>query len=208
MQGGSSVLPPLQFEPGVETPVLVSWTQEQWNAIFSALMTGADLSYPEQSHQVVWDLLKFVEYPLEIAGVNMLQIDLFTVSADRLAGVGTLTYNPSASLPFGYSVSTANTTLHGMTQPVWLAAGDYAYTGWASLTTTGGNTGVAITDAGGVVATIIASVSQAGAFGTRVKHTGTFTIAASGLYNMVVGDLGTAANHTANWISHHIRQTS
>lgn len=203
------MLPPLQFEPEVETPVLVRWTQEQWERVFSALMTGADLSYPEQSHQVVWDLLQFIEYPIDFESPPpMLQIDLFSANATPLAGIGTLTYNASTTLPFGYAIATQNITLYGMEQPVWLRAGEYDYIGWASLSTNGGNTGVAITDGVSVIDTIIASVSQNGAFGTRVKHTGSFTITDDGLYKVVVGDLGTAGGHVANWTSHHIRQTS
>lgn len=135
-------------------------------------------------------------------------IDLFALNATPLAGIGTLTYNANANLPFGYAISTQNITLYGMTMPVWFRAGDYDYIGWASLTTNGGNVSVAVTDAGGLVDTIIASVSQNGAFGTRVKHTGSFTIPEDGFYNLVVGDLGTAGGHVVNWISHHISQVS
>lgn len=67
ISGGSSELPPVQFVPDVSTPFLVSWTQNQWEQVFSALMNGADLTYPEQSHEVVWHLLKMVEYPVAIA---------------------------------------------------------------------------------------------------------------------------------------------
>lgn len=143
-----------------------------------------------------------VTYPL------LINIDLFSVSATPLAGVGTLTYNASGALPFGYAISTQNTTLYGIEQPVWLPAGEFDYVGWASLSSTGGNTGVAITDGASVIDTIIASVNQSGAFGTRVKHTGSFTIPESGLYKMVVGNVSASAGNVANWISHHIRQTS
>jgi len=62
--GGSSSLPPVQFEPGIEKSLTVSFTQETWNEVFSALLTGADLTYPEKAHEVVWNLLKHVEYPM------------------------------------------------------------------------------------------------------------------------------------------------
>jgi len=139
---------------------------------------------------------------------TMLNIDLFCVNGSPLAGAGTLTYNASATLPFGYSMSNQNITLYGIENDVWLRAGDYDYVGWASLTTSGGNVGVALTDGSSVIDTIISSISQNGAFGTRVKHTGTFTVPDDGFYKIVAADLGTAGGHVCNWISHHIRQTS
>ena len=66
ISGGSSTLPPVEFFPGTPTTFTVSWTQEQWNEVFSALMTGADLSYPEKAHEVVWHLLSQVEYPMPL----------------------------------------------------------------------------------------------------------------------------------------------
>ena len=141
---------------------------------------------------------------------DMAQIDLFTINAVPLAGAGALTYNASATLPFGYAMSNASTTLYGMEQPVWLAAGEYDYDGWSSLTTNGGNTGVTITDGASVIDTILASVNQSGTFGTRVHSTGTFTIPDDGFYKVVAANNGTGAGagRQANWISHHIRRTS
>lgn len=69
--GESGSLPPLQFSPTAETQFLVSLDEGQFTRVFSALLAGADLVYPEQSHQVVWDLLKFIEYPTENPVVTM-----------------------------------------------------------------------------------------------------------------------------------------
>lgn len=63
MTGGSSVLPPVYFTEGVPTDFLVSFTLEEWTKVLSALYTGADLSYPDEAHEVVWSLVKQVEYP-------------------------------------------------------------------------------------------------------------------------------------------------
>jgi hypothetical protein len=207
--GETGSLAPLSFLPDAQTFVLVSFNQAEFNRVFSALMAGADLVYPEQSHQVVWDFLKFIEYPVAIPEEADLQtINLFALNATPLNGFGTVSYNASATLPFGYSMSTQNVNLHGMELTVWLKEGEYDYIGWSSLTTNGANVSVALTDGGTVIDTIIASVSQNGAFGTRVKHTGSFTVPASGFYKLVVGDLGTAGGHVTNWISHHIRRTA
>lgn len=41
-------------------------TESEWVDVFSALMTGADLSYPDRSHQVVWNLLRNLEFPISM----------------------------------------------------------------------------------------------------------------------------------------------
>ena len=140
----------------------------------------------------------------------LLNVDLFTINATPLAGAGALTYNASATLPFGYSMSNANTTLFGMEQPVWLLAGEYDYHGWSSFTSFGGNTDVAITDGASVIDTIVSNVNQSGTFGVRIHSTGTFTIPSTGMYKIVAANNGTGAGagRQANWISHHIRKTS
>jgi len=135
-------------------------------------------------------------------------IDIFCINSELLSGAGTLTYNASTSLPFGYAISNTNNSGYGLENFVYLPAGDYDYDGWASLITNGGNTTVAIVDGVSVIATIISAVSQAGAFGTRVHHTGSFTIPDAGLYRIVAANNGTGsgANRQMNWTSHHLRQ--
>lgn len=141
---------------------------------------------------------------------TMLTIDLFCLNGEPLAGAGTLTYNASATLPFGYAMSNVNTTLFGIENDVWLRAGDYEYTGWSSLSTNGGNTEVALTDGASVIDSIISAINQAGTFGTRVKSTGTFTVPSDGYYKIVAANNGTGSgsNRQTNWTSHHIRQTA
>jgi hypothetical protein len=58
---------PILF-PDDDTPIkfVVEMSQNEFTSILSALMTGADLSYPENSHEVVWRLLRQVECPVSI----------------------------------------------------------------------------------------------------------------------------------------------
>lgn len=161
----------------------------------------AQLSYLWEASYVLtdWSVCEVADYA---------QIDIFCINSELLSGAGTKTYNASATLPFGYSMSNTNNSGYGFEDFLYLKAGEYNYHGWASLITNGGNTVVAIVDGVSVIDTIIASVSQAGAFGTRVHHTGSFTIPADGLYRIVAANDGTGggANRQMNWISHHIRR--
>lgn len=50
---------PLVLSEGVNT-IILDLTEEQFIKIHSALMTGADLSYPSEAHQVVWWFTKGV----------------------------------------------------------------------------------------------------------------------------------------------------
>lgn len=105
ISGGSSLLPPIQFQPGTPTQFTVQWTQEQWNEVFSALMTGADLSYPEKSHEVVWHLLRQVEYPMALlppAG-NDSRVDLWARLNIDLSW--TQFYNGVTQQPFGHYIN-------------------------------------------------------------------------------------------------------
>jgi len=167
----------------------------------SAAADGLAAIWDEAYSQIDWNGCNVID--------GMPQIDLFAINAVPLAGAGTLTYNASATLPFGYSMSNANTNLFGMENPIFLRAGEYAYDGWSSLTTGGGNTNVAITDGASVIDTIVTALNQAGTFGTRVHSTGTFTIPSDGFFKVVAANNGTGpgANRQANWISHHIRRT-
>lgn len=175
----------------------------------STFLTGYD---EETDLEAINDFLMLLQYHLldnpPISAVDMEHLDLFSVNAGLLSGAGSLTYNASASLPFGYSMSQQNVANYGMEHFVWLKAGEYDYIGQASLSTNGGKTDVAIVTGVALIATIIDGVSQNGAFHTRVKHTGFFEIPEDGLYRLIVADDGSQANHVCNWTSHHIRRTS
>lgn len=46
--------------------ILLKLSEQQFIQIFSALMTGADLTYPEMAHQVVWDFVKGINCPMDL----------------------------------------------------------------------------------------------------------------------------------------------
>lgn len=58
---------PIWF-PDNTTPIkfVVEMNLNEFTKILSALLTGADLSYPEQSHEVVWSFLRQVECPVSL----------------------------------------------------------------------------------------------------------------------------------------------
>lgn len=191
---------------------------DEFKALLAGLIASASdvRSYadPESvaadGQAAIWDtaysLIDWVGCPPEV--ILYPTIDLFCINSELLSGAGTLTYNASATLPFGYAISNTNNSGYGMENFVWLPAGEYDYDGWASLITNGGNTVVAVVDGASTIDTIIASVSQAGTFGTRVHHTGSFTIPDDGLYRIVAANDGTGGggNRQMNWTSHHMRR--
>lgn len=77
---------PLTF-PDQETPVkfVVEMNLTEFTKVFSALMTGADLSYPEQAHEVVWLFLKNLECPVSICDEIADCIDASDVVRNALA---------------------------------------------------------------------------------------------------------------------------
>jgi len=89
--GGASALPPIYFIPGEQTQFIVSLDQDEFTRLFTAILTGADLSYPEQAHEVVWSFLKNVEFPLPAIGFGyqsetlMIPQDMEVVSGAALA---------------------------------------------------------------------------------------------------------------------------
>lgn len=196
------------------TDIILRLTPEQQSLVIQAVAIYNDPREWEDYETYGDDidaLVAAAEYALQIEDTSQViypTIDLFCINSELLSGAGTKTYNASATLPFGYSISNTNNAGYGLENFVWLPAGEYDYDGWASLITNGGNTVVAVVDGVSTIDTIIPAVSQAGAFGTRVQHTGSFTIPDSGLYRIVAANDGTGggANRQMNWISHHLRQ--
>lgn len=43
--------------------VTLELTQDEFTKLFSALMTGADIAYPDEAHAVLWILWGALEYP-------------------------------------------------------------------------------------------------------------------------------------------------
>ena len=204
ISGGSSALPPVQFQPGVPTEFIVSLTQEEWNEVFSALLTGADLTYPDKSHEVVWHLLKQVEYPIA-PEVNMLMLDAFCCNGATVSG-GTLTYTAAPALPFGYTMFSDTTASRYIESPVWLNAGDYAYTGWYSKNNSAGNARIQLYKGGVFIGNLITGIDQyAAAFGARFSATTTFTVFSDDFYELRAGNDGTkhaaSSAFSVNWCS-------
>lgn len=43
--------------------ITLTLTQDEFTRLFSSLMTGADINYRDQAHEVVWLLWEAIEYP-------------------------------------------------------------------------------------------------------------------------------------------------
>lgn len=211
IDGGSSSLPPLQFSPSVETPVLVSWTEEQWNRVFSALITGADLSYPEQSHQVVWDLLKYVEYPLPIAYPgDMAELTVFANNFNVVSGNPlTLSIQTGQIHNFVYFQNTpANgqgVQFHRVLSPgVW----DYKITHIKNSVS--GNVNLVIREADNNIVENVNLAFYNAVFSVNQFFTGSFTVSVDGIasFTMTTTSAGTGGGFRADWTVFEAWRTS
>lgn len=59
IEHGGETPNPASIESGVTRTVTL--TQQEFTQVLSALMTGADIIYPDNSHSVVWSFLKAFE---------------------------------------------------------------------------------------------------------------------------------------------------
>jgi hypothetical protein len=211
MTGESGLLSPLSFEPDVETTFAVSFTEQQITRLLSALMTGADLSYPTESHQTVWDFLKFVEYPMSIENYAPGNIDLWTRYATVSAGA--LTTFLTALQPFGYFMQTDATANRSMISRAYFPAGNYNYTGLYAKTNDAGIHDLALfNDAGTHVYQITTNIDQYGATSANFALTATFNVANAGYHTLRVRNQGyknvLSSGYKINWTSHHVERTS
>lgn len=212
MAGAGGLLPPLTFADNTELPFVVKLTGNQFNRTLGCLMTGADLLYPDESHQVVWDFLKWVEQPVDFEiPPTMINIDLWTANADVIGS--TITYFNAAFMPFNYVMFSDNLTGRMMRNAgVWLRAGTYQYYGWHSKSNSSGITNIVLhTAAAGIVVTILSNIDEYNAaFTARFQVSATFTCPADGFYNVIAMNNGTknaaSGGFAVNWTSHHIRQ--
>jgi len=157
--------------------------------------------------QAVWDTAYNLIDWEGCVEVSKVQVDCFALNG--AANTGSLTYNASASLPFGYAMSTDNASGRAILHGIWLESGTYSYSGWSSLTTNGGNTDVRIENLSqGLVTAIQTGIAQNGTFGNRINTIGGFSITTAGLYYITARNNGTGAGsgRQVNWISHHIVQ--
>lgn len=207
--GGESDLPPIAFANDTPTDVLLSLTGNEFNTVLSALLTGADLSYPEKSHEVVWTFLKWFEFPV-LASSTMRQ-DIFARLATPFGG--TLVIQKSATWTFNYyatvSVNTAGTML---TDTVYLTKGDWQYSGIYPKLGDGGITFVSLYR-GGVYTEVFASgVDQYAATTAEFTVNGSVTVPATGFYELRVRNNSTknAASpaYRVAWILNTFYRTS
>lgn len=208
MTGGSGVLPPVEFTGSDPIPVLVAWTPDEWVKVFSALMTGADLSYPEQAHEVVWSLLKFVEYPMSIEQPGM--VSAFDIWARLMASNGAAwTSTDTTFMFFSHCMMSPlphNVTNRTLSKIVYFTPGDYEATILYPKTTSSGISDLTISIPGsGIVDTII-SVDQNGLFNAEFIASGEFTITEAAYYNLVFGNAGAtnSGSYQAGLSSIHI----
>jgi len=102
-------------------------TQAEWVDVFSALMTGADLSYPDRSHQVVWNLLRNLEFPISMEQYGTFG-QFFGHSWVKQVGAAlALTVDAAQMHNFVYSQGAGATGDYINTDPIMLAKGSYLF---------------------------------------------------------------------------------
>jgi len=159
MTGGSSVLPPVQFPPATTTQFIVGLTDTEWLQVFSSLMAGADLLYPDTAHEVVWALLKNVEFPLPELGYGFSsRVDLWSRDAIIGSGGAMAFTNVTTAWYNGYwhqnpgGINSRHDFFTYLTDGTWQGRIDYrktANSGIATITArpdTGSNVAVAAVD--------------------------------------------------------------
>lgn len=173
-------------------------------------MTGADLSYPEASHQVVWDLLKFVEYPMPIEQPGMVsQFDVWARLMSPNGGVWTST--DTTFMYFSHcmlSPSPHNVIGRQLSALIYFTPGDYEATILYPKTTSSGISELTITVPGSGIVDFIITVNQNGLFNAEFEATGTFTITDAGYYQLVFGNGGstTSGSYQVGLGSIHIKR--
>lgn len=204
------MLPPLTFAPDVETEILVRWTEQQWERIFSALMNGADLTYPEEAHQVVWDLLKYVEYPVAIEQPGMVSaFDIWARLMSNNGGVWVSTDTTFMYFSHCMLSPAPNTTVgRQLFSDIYFTSGDYEATVLYPKTTVGGVSALTETVVGSGIVNTILTVDQNGLFNAEFMASGNFNIPSPGIRRIVFGNNGTTTSGSfqVGLASIHIRK--
>lgn len=102
-------------------------TESEWIDVFSALMTGADLSYPDRAHQVVWNLLRNLEFPISMEQYGTFA-DFWGLSWTKQVGaalVMTIDATQQFNNIWGQGIGASGDYIN--TDPVMLAKGSYIY---------------------------------------------------------------------------------
>lgn len=204
-----SGLSPLFFEPDTALDFIVSMTGDEFTEVLSALMTGADLSYPEKSHQVVWNFLKSVEYPVPMISQSLVSRADFTARFSSVNG-GTFTRAAASFMTIPYVWQTDTTANRRIIEPIYLTAGLYDYDGLYAKASNAGISRVDIrNEAGDVVVAITAGIDQYGSFNAEFAAGGAFEITTPGYYRLVVANEGTkntnSSGYAIYWCMHSIR---
>lgn len=213
MTGGSGSLPPVSFQDDVSTDILISLTGNEFNKILSCLMTGADLAYPDQSHEIVWSFLRQIEYPVAIKNYPDSCLWALTGTPDGT----TWTYNLSNSVPFNhYMISATSSPPAGgvkVRSQCYLSAGNYSYFGYYVTTVNNGIINIRLTNVSGstVYSTIVSNLDTYGLLGRGFVQT-TFTVADTGLYAIELQNTNSknasSGGYAFAWTMHQIRQNS
>lgn len=209
MTGGSGALPPVVFQDDVSTDILISLTGNEFNKILSCLMTGADLAYPDQSHEIVWSFLKQIEYPKPMISQCLVSRADFTARFSSVNG-GTLTRTSASWMTIPYVWLTDTTANRQIIEPLYLTPGLYDYDGLYAKTVSSGIVRIDIRDqANNVVAAIVSGIDQYGSFNAEYTVGGSFEITEAGYYRLTVTNEGTknalSAGYQVNWCLHSVK---
>jgi len=107
--------------------IALELTEEQWTILFSALKTGADLSYGDMSHEVVWWFLKGVECAMSFCSkmIECIETDEDTREAIIQGMIAELLADPVQAAAFtgmlgqlGVALSGGNTQIGAPNEPL------------------------------------------------------------------------------------------
>jgi len=193
MSGGSSVLPPFQFPASGAGEFIVSLTEAEWVKLFSAVMTGADLSYPDESHEVVWSLLRNLEYPVPNIGFGFdSEVNLWGYEAVVVAGVATSNVVSTANIHNVLTIQTPPAINNKVRWTRFLAAGAWSYSYLYVRRSDGGIIDIYATpDTGGTV-TILNNFDTRGVFANNMFQRGTFNLTKSEEYTIEIEVVATS----------------
>lgn len=180
------MLPPVQFT-STPTEFIVSWDEDDWREVFSALMAGADLLYPEKAHEVVWHLLKQVEYPVPNIGFGFdSEVNLWGHEAVVAQG-NPLTVTASGTQIHNVFVAQSPAALNNKLRWTrFLAAGDWAYSYQYRRVVTNGVIDIYATPASGGTVVVANDIDLRGATLDNQFLRGTFALTKSEEYTIEV----------------------
>lgn len=160
-------------------------TEAEWVDVFSALMTGADLSYPDRSHQVVWNLLRNLEFPIsmeQFAGYRDLYSYQFSVTTGT-ALVNTIDAAQWFNFFSGQTTPAINDALVGSV-PEALQTGQYSFSYLYQKLSNSGIATIDIVHTDGTTVSVATVDEYAAATARNQVATGLFTLPKTGNWNL------------------------